>query len=99
MIEINNLTTAPIDENFLKLAARKVLGGEKKKNKDLSVALIGQGKIRELNKKYRGKNRTTDILSFSQNQKFPIVPRNQLSLGEIVICPREVIKNAKLGIT
>ena len=95
MIEINNLTTVSVDENFLKLAARKVLGGEKKKNKDLSVALIGQGKIRELNKKYRGKNRTTDILSFSQNQKFPIVPRNQLSLGEIVICPREVIKNAK----
>jgi len=83
MIEINNLTTNPVDEEFLKKAAEKVLGGEKKEG-DLSIALVGQGRIRELNKKYRGKNRATDALAFPGD-----------GLGEIVICLGEVKKNAK----
>jgi len=84
MIEINNLTTVSADEEFLKKVVEKVLESENK-NKDLSIALVGQGRIRELNKKYRGKNRVTDVLAFGDND----------GLGEIVICLREVKKNAK----
>ena len=83
MIEVNNLTTVSADEEFLKKVVEKVLESENK-NKDLSIALVGQGRIRELNKKYRGKNRVTDVLAFPSN-----------GLGEIVICLREVKKNAK----
>ena len=83
MIEINNLTTNPIDEEFLKKIAQKVLVGEKAKE-ELSIALVGQGRMRALNKKYRGKNRVTDVLAFPND-----------GLGEIVICLREVKKNAK----
>jgi len=86
MIEVNNLTTIKIDEEFLKKIAQKVLEREKKENKNLSIALIEQGRIRELNKRYRGKNRVTDVLAF---------PTRELGLGEIVICLREVKKNAK----
>ena len=84
MIEINNLTTTPIEEEILKKVAEKILEGENKRNTDLSIALVGPGRIRKLNKKYRGKNRVTDVLSFPDN-----------GLGEIVICLREVKKNAK----
>jgi len=84
MIEINNLTTTPIEEEILKKVAEKILEGENKRNTDLSIALVGPGRIRKLNKKYRGKNRMTDVLSFPDN-----------GLGEIVICLREVKKNAK----
>ena len=84
MIEINNLTTNQVDEDFLKKITKIVLENEKKSESDLSIALVGQGRMRELNKKYRGKNRVTDVLSFSGN-----------GLGEIVICLREVKKNAK----
>jgi len=84
MIEINNLTTVSADEEFLKKVVEKVLESENK-NKDLSIALVGQGRIRELNKKYRGKNRVTDVLAFGDKD----------GLGEIVICLREVKKNAK----
>lgn len=83
MIQINNLTTVQIDEEFLKRVAQKVLEGEKTKE-ELSIALVGQGRIRKLNKKYRKKNRVTDVLAFPGN-----------GLGEIVICLREVKKNAK----
>jgi len=85
MIEVNNLTTSPADEQFLKKIGEKVLREEKKED-DLSIVLLGQGKMRKLNKKYRGKNRVTDVLAF---------PNKELGLGEIVICLREVKKNAK----
>ena len=86
MIEINNLTTNQIEENSLRKIAELVLKEEKKENKDLSIALVGPGRIRKLNQKYRKKNRVTDVLSF---------PEKEIGLGEIVICLREVKKNAK----
>ena len=85
MIEINNLTTVSVDEEFLKKIAKEVLEWEKKKE-DLSIALVGQGRIRELNKRYRGRNSVTDVLAF---------PDREIGLGEIVICLREIKKNAK----
>jgi len=84
MIEVNNLTTVVIDEDFLKKTAKIVTDGEKKKAIELSIALVGQGRIRELNKRYRGKNRVTDVLSFSYDGS-----------GDIVICLGEVKKNAR----
>ena len=62
MIEVNNLTDISVDKDFLKKISQIILKGEKKKNKNLSIALIGQSRIRELNKKYRKKNKTTDVL-------------------------------------
>jgi len=85
MIEINNLTTNPVAKEFLKKIAKKVLKGENKSEAEISIALVGEGRIMELNKKYRGKNRVTDVLAFGDND----------GLGEIVICLREVKKNTK----
>ncbi len=82
MIEVNNLTTSQVDENFVKRIVEGVLRGEKKQ-RDMSVAFIGEGRMRKLNKKYRKKNKVTDVLAFGEG------------LGEIVICLREVKKNAK----
>ena len=84
MIEVNNLTTNKVDKEFLKGLAKKVLEDENKKIMDLSIALVGQGRIRELNKKYRGKNKVTDVLSFQYDKS-----------GEVIICLREVKKNVK----
>ena len=98
MIEINNLTTNQIDEDFFKKIAKKVLKAENKENNNLSIALVGQGRMRQLNKRYRKKNRVTDVLSFSENEipsfKFQI-PIPVKGLGEIVICLPEVKKNSK----
>ncbi len=100
MIEINNLTTTLIEEEILKKVAEKVLEDENKKNIDLSIALVGQRRIRELNKKYRGKNKVTDVLAFPESkvllEKFKKGPVEKIQgLGEIVICSREIKKNAK----
>ena len=100
MIEINNLTTNPVDEDFLKKNAKIVLDEEGKKEANLSIAFVGQGRMREINKRYRGKNRVTDVLSFPESkvllQKFKVGPAQKTQgLGEIIICSREVKKNAK----
>lgn len=84
MIEVNNLTSSAIDESLIKRVVRKVLKGERKKMSELSIAFVGEARIKGLNKKYRKKNRATDVLSFPGEKE-----------GEIVICPSVVKKNAK----
>lgn len=100
MIEINNLTTVSIEEEFFKKIIQEILEKEGKKDIDLSIAFVGQGKIRKLNKKYRGKNRITDVLAFPESklflEKFNInLVQKTKNLGEIAVCLREVRKNAK----
>ena len=101
MVEINNLTTIQVDEDSIKEIIQLVLQGEGiKKEIELSVAFVGQGRIREVNKRYRGKNRATDVLSFPESkvlmEKFKIGPTEKIpGLGEMIICLREVKKNAK----
>lgn len=100
MIEINNLTTSTVDEGFLKEVAEVILKEENKKRGRISLALVGSVRIREINKKYRKKNRITDVLAFPESKvllnKFKADPLQQfLGLGEIVICLKEVRKNAK----
>ena len=100
MIEINNLTTIPIDEDFIKKIVKKVLVGEDKERKRLSIALVGPNEIKKANKKYRKKNQATDVLSFPDSEisieKFEMFAvQERESLGEIIICPKKVKKNAK----
>ena len=71
-----------------------------KLRRGVSIAFIGPGRMRKLNKTYRKKNKVTDVLSFSNAkvgfEKFKIGPTEKTDgLGEIVICLREVAKNAK----
>jgi len=99
MIEINNLTTNPVDEEFLRKVVKKVLKKENKEGADLSIALVGQGRMRKLNKKYKRKNRVTDILAFPDKDATHPSPSQPSvgppGLGEIVICLSEVKKNAR----
>lgn len=94
MIEINNLTREKIDKNFLKEVAKKVLIGENRKERDLSITLVGPGRIKELNKKYRRKNQITDVLAFAVDSTFQ-TPDSRFNFDEIIICPAQVKKNAK----
>jgi len=101
MIEVNNLTGVSINRKYLIRITKKVLRGEKIENKvELSIALVGPGKIREINRNYRGRNKATDVLSFSDKEvlkkKFkPNFLKKVKNLGEIVICPHKVKENAR----
>lgn len=58
---------------------------------EVSVAVVGDRKMRELNKKYRDKDETTNVLSFSLNED---TQTDILRLGDIVISYPEVIREA-----
>jgi len=92
-IEINNTTAIPVEEKFLKGIVEKIFRSESKKGGNLSIAFIGEKRMRSLNKKYRGKDRATDVLSFSQSGKIPAAIENKLE-EEIIICLQAVKRNA-----
>lgn len=79
MVEVNNLTAVKIDKAFLKRLTRNVLKKENKEEFNLSIALVGEKRIKELNKQYRGKNKATNVLSFKYDD----------NSGEVVICPQK----------
>lgn len=100
MIEINNLTNFRVNKKKLKSITQTILRGEKFKRKiNLSIAFVGPGRIRQINKKYRKRNRITDVLAFPSfaegyRGQARFLQRDS-ELGEIIICPSEVKKNAK----
>ena len=65
MIEINNKTRAKINIKLIKKITEEFLAYYKIKNKELSIAFIGDTTMHRLNKQYRGKDKPTDVLSFN----------------------------------
>jgi probable rRNA maturation factor len=93
MLYIKNLTTAKVDEKVLHRVAKILFKGENIEiEKEISLVLVNDREIKNLNKEYRGKNEPTDVLSF-MNASGPLL--HYSSLGEIVICPKVVKKNAE----
>lgn len=85
MIEINNKTQSQIDVDLV----RKVVGIFLKENKikdDVSLAFVGDTTIRALNKKYRKKDKITDVLSFEGEEGY---------FGEIIIDYQQIRRQAK----
>jgi rRNA maturation RNase YbeY len=86
VIEINNLTNFKINQKSFSQVAKIVLKGENRETESLSLAFVEKEEIKKLNKRFRNKDKSTDVLSFDIREgKF---------LGEIVICP-EVVKEKK----
>jgi probable rRNA maturation factor len=59
----------------------------------VSVLLVGDKKMRKLNRTYRSIDRTTDVLSFSQLEG-PISQTETADLGDIVISPAQARRQA-----
>lgn len=91
MIEITNLTKQKVSKGLIVKKIEQVLRGEKAKDWDISICLATCAKIRELNKKFRGKNKSTDVLSFVGLE----VKGDKTKVGQIMVCPVKVKANAK----
>ncbi|OGH11322.1 MAG: rRNA maturation RNase YbeY [Candidatus Levybacteria bacterium RIFCSPLOWO2_01_FULL_36_13] len=62
---------------------------------EISVAIVGDRKMRKLSKTYKGEDKTRNILSFSQREGEAIKrPSEKLILGDIVISFPVVINEA-----
>ena len=62
---------------------------------EVSIAIVGDRKMRELSKKYKGEDKTRNVLSFSQTEGEPAKnPLDALFLGDVVISYPQVIREA-----
>lgn len=66
MIEIiNNQRKLKLDSQLFHKFAENAVGKiSETENKNVTIAFVSDRKMRELNKDFRGKNKTTDVLSF-----------------------------------
>jgi probable rRNA maturation factor len=64
--------------------ARRLLAAAGRGDASLSLTLIDDAAIRRLNREYRGKDRSTDVLSFPLDDD-PAVSEGEALLGDVVI--------------
>jgi len=85
-VEINNKTKQKIDLALVKKVGEIFLKRYKKTSKAVSVAFVEGERMRQLNKNYRGIDKTTDVLSFIGEGD---------DLGEIIIDFSQIKRQAK----
>ena len=61
-------------------------------NIEVSVSFVGDDEIRDLNREYRGVDKSTDVLSFPMDDEFIIDNR---ILGDVIINTRRVMEQAE----
>ncbi len=70
----------------------KIIQNKTKENGELEVNIVGDKEIKDLNFRYRGKNKTTDVLSFAWQEDKLVKTKN---LGQIYICYPQIVRQAK----
>jgi probable rRNA maturation factor len=80
----DSLDSGRLDTALLKRRAQKILGQVGCRDAELSIALVDDAEIRELNRGYRAMDRATDVLSFSLVEGECADFRSAL-LGDVVI--------------
>lgn len=93
-ILISNGQDLPVDEKFLEKIARYALSWEGVSSGELSIALVAEDEIQELNTKYRGKDYPTDVLSFQAETPGEEIEGMPYLLGDVVICPAVAARQA-----
>jgi len=87
-------------EVVAKIAKALSLVSKSSKNRNFSLAIVSPSEIKKWNLAYRGKNKPTDVLSFSELESDEFIPETgsekRQELGEIIICNSIASKQAKL---
>ena len=87
----------PGENFFIKILEKGMMVLKLKGKLELGVNIVGEAKIKSLNKKYRNKNNPTDVLSFPiQNRShIPYSIFHIQDVGDIFICLSIAKKEAK----
>lgn len=85
-----------VNRKRIKQAISKVITEHEIKGPvEVSVAIVGDRKMRALSKQYKGEDKTRNILSFSLSEgESTYLPSEVLRLGDIVISYPQVIREA-----
>lgn len=95
MVEVvNRQRKVAVDKQRWKLFAERAVAVSPAGEASVTVAFISDRKMRELNRRWRGKDKTTDVLSFPTEQSdFEKV--EGLELGDVVISIEQAARQAK----
>lgn len=87
--------TRPFFKKIIESAVKEV--GLANKKVGLSINLVSKTRIQSMNKKYRNKNKPTDVLSFPlHNYLLPNKTKETiLEIGDIFICPSVAVEKAQ----
>ena len=89
MIHYRNAARArDVDSRALTAAAKRLLDAVGESDASLSLSLVGDAEIQAINREHRGKDRPTDVLSFSldgESEPAPKVGAPERLLGDVVI--------------
>jgi len=82
----NETKGSGLDTRRLKVVARDLLSELNESGSTLSITLVGDTKIQELNREHRGKDKPTDVLSFPLYEPGEAPqPQAERLLGDVVI--------------
>jgi probable rRNA maturation factor len=90
----------PVKKSVITDAVTQSLQGRVKSDVELSIIIVGDRRMRELNNNYRKLDATTDVLSFPQHdpsqpmKPFVEMPDGILRLGDIVVSYPEAVREA-----
>ncbi len=98
IIVINLQKKIPVNPKRIKKAALKVLSLEGiKKPGEISISFVNDRKIKELNLRYLGKNKPTDVLAFNITDAHKEARRKRCNIfADIVISTDTAIRNARI---
>ena len=83
-----------LDRNFLKHCCR-LAHLTQNKPMTVSLAIVNSDKIRQLNWRYRKKNKSTNVLSFRTQLPSDFILK-AFCLGDIILCPEVIALEAKM---
>lgn len=96
----------PVKKAVVETAITAALKGKVHHDVEVSVTIVGDRRMKALNKQYRHLDETTDVLSFplndpSQQSKAPFVdpPDRTLRLGDIIVSyPQAILEAAEKNV-
>jgi probable rRNA maturation factor len=98
-VYVKKQSNYPVDAYKLKSKIKKFL---KKKgivsDSQLTIAIVGRSKMKELSKKYLNDDELHNVLSFvagEVDEDFKNPPQDLIDLGDIVICYQMAVEGAK----
>lgn len=109
MVQVNIKADSkfPVDRKRVRSLVRRVLKDKGiSSDAEVSIAIVGDRKMRQLNSTYKKRNETTDVLSFpytetggvgSEGAGFVTAEEVGLQLGDIVVSYPQAVKQAMEG--
>ncbi|MCR4396636.1 MAG: rRNA maturation RNase YbeY [Candidatus Saccharicenans sp.] len=92
VVIINKLKTNPVPPARIKNLLSALCRRYRVPQAEVVLSFVGRRAMRSLNRRYRRRDKPTDVLSFTLGEKGP---DGQLYLGDIIICPEVAARQAR----